>query len=67
MRVNASECDEQHSSDLRRWRIDFKISELVVGELTRLRNDRYLSLTANVPPSYAENEMFLFPLIFFCL
>ena len=32
---NASECDEQHSSDIRRyrWRIDFKISELV--ELTR--------------------------------
>ena len=22
------------------WRIDFKISELVVGELTRWRNDR---------------------------
>ena len=28
------------STDIRRWRIDFKISELVVGELTRWRNDR---------------------------
>ena len=28
------------STDIRRWRIDFKISELVVGELTRWRNER---------------------------
>ena len=28
------------STDIRRWRIDFKISELVVGEQTRWRNDR---------------------------
>ena len=27
-------------TDMRRWRIDFKISELGVGELTRWRNDR---------------------------
>ena len=38
---SASECDEQQRSDSRpwRWRIDFKISELVVGELTRWQND----------------------------
>ena len=28
------------STEIRPWRIDFKISELVVGELTRWRNDR---------------------------
>ena len=39
---SVSECDKQHGSDIRpwHWRIDFKISELVVGELTRWRNDR---------------------------
>ena len=38
------------STDIRRWRIDFKISELVVGELIRWRNDRnsYLDLTHNL-------------------
>ena len=33
------------SNDIRRWRIDFKISELVVGELTRWRNDRNSALS----------------------
>ena len=33
------------STDIRRWRIDFKISELVVGELTRWRNDRNSALS----------------------
>ena len=27
-------------TQIRRWRIDLKISEVVVGELTRWRNDR---------------------------
>ena len=52
---NASECDEQHSSDIRRCRIDCKISELVVGELIRWRNDRK-PLTPGKPVSHAEKE-----------
>ena len=39
------------STEIRPWRIDFKISELVVGELTRWRNDRlpsYLPLEPRV-------------------
>jgi len=39
------------STDIRPWRIDFKISELVLGELTRWRNDRlpsYLPLESRV-------------------
>ena len=39
------------STEIRPWRTDFKISDLVVGELTRWRNDRlpsYLPLEPRV-------------------
>ena len=32
-------------TQIRRWRIDLKISEVVVGELTRWRNDRNSKLS----------------------
>ena len=40
-------------TQIRRWRIDLKISEVVVGELTRWRNDR-LPLTRSIGKQTAE-------------